>query len=315
MRRLWKVLIAISAIGLAAFLLYRTLSRYSLDQLLDAIAAVPTGSLVAAGGFAAASYMCLSGFDYLALHYVGRPQPYYRAAWASFTSLSIGHNIGLAFLSSGAVRYRFYTRWGLSAEQVAKVIAFCGITVGLGLIVLGGAALLLRTSLAVEITGLSKTAVIALGIGCLGVAVLYLVLAAIVKAPLRIRRWELAIPPLRLAIGQILVGTVNFACVAVCLHQALAAVTDVAYIGVASVYVIANTTALISHVPGGLGVIESVVMYLLPGQDLIGPLLIFRIVYFLIPLCIGIPVFLLTELIYRRRDTRHAKIAETPVRA
>lgn len=315
MRKVWKPLIAVVAIGLAAFLLYRTLSRYSLDELFDAVAAIPMARLAAAGGFAAASYICLSGFDYLALRYVGQPQPYYRAAWASFTSLSLGHNIGLAFLSSGAVRYRFYSRWGLSAEQVAKIIVFCGITVGLGLMVLGGAALLLRTSLAVEITGLSELVVIVLGIGCLALPSLYLVLSAFVKKPLRIRRCTLEIPPLRLAIGQIIIGSVNFACVAACLHQALAAVTDVAYAGVASVYVIANTTALVSHVPGGLGVIESVVMYLLPGQDLIGPLLVFRFVYFLIPLCIGIVVFLATELFYRRKGARPERIAEVTARA
>lgn len=315
MHKVWKPLIATLAIGLAAFLLYRTLSRYSPDQLLEAVSAVPLARLAAAGGFAAASYLCLSGFDYLALHYVGRPQPYYRAAWASFTSLSLGHNIGLAFLSSGAVRYRFYTRWGLSAEQVAKVIVFCGVTVGLGLMILGGAALLLRTELAVEITRLPKPVVIALGIGCLALPGLYLVLSAVVRKPLRIRRWTLEIPPLRLAVGQIVVGSVNFACVAACLHQALAAVTDVAYVGVASVYVIANTTALVSHVPGGLGVIESVVMYLLPRRDLIGPLLVFRFVYFLIPLGIGLVVFLATELAYRRMGRRPARIAETPARA
>ncbi|MXQ10073.1 lysylphosphatidylglycerol synthase domain-containing protein [Microvirga makkahensis] len=315
MRKIWKPLIAVLAIGLAAFLLYRTLSRYSLDQLIQAVAAIPTSHLTAAAGFAAASYICLSGFDYLALRYVGRPLPYYKAAWASFTSLSLGHNIGLAFLSSGAVRYRFYTRWGLSAEQVAKVIVFCGVTVGIGLMVLGGAALLLRSSLAVEITGLSKFAVIVLGTVCLALPALYLVLATFVRRPLRIRRWSLEMPSLRLAIGQVVIGSANFACVAACLHQALAAVTDVAYGGVASVYVIANTTALVSHVPGGLGVIESVVMYLLPGQDLIGPLLVFRFVYFLIPLCIGIPVFLVTELVYRRKNAVRSDMAEAAAQA
>jgi len=315
MRKIWKPLIAVVAIGLAAFLLYRTLSRYSVDQLIEAVAAIPVARLAAAAGFAAASYTCLSGFDYLALRYVGRPLPYYKAAWASFTSLSLGHNIGLAFLSSGAVRYRFYTRWGLSAEQVAKVIVFCGTTVGLGLMVLGGAALLLRFSLAVEITGLSKSIVIMLGIACLALPTLYLVLAAFVHRPLRIWRWSLEIPSLRLAIGQVIIGSVNFACVAACLHQALAAVTEVAYVGVASVYVIANTTALISHVPGGLGVIESVVMYLLPGQDLIGPLLVFRFVYFLMPLCIGILVLLVTELVFRRKDHARPDMARASVRA
>ncbi|NBJ10869.1 putative bifunctional lysylphosphatidylglycerol flippase/synthetase [Microvirga arsenatis] len=299
--RNWKYMVAAAAIGLAAFLLYRTLSRYSLDELIGAVAAVPTAKLAGAAGFAAASYMTLTFFDYLALRYVGRPLPYPKAALASFTALSLGHNIGLAALSSGAVRYRFYSRWGLTAGEVAKVVVFCGITVGLGLLTLGGAALLLRTSLAVEITGLRQPLVIALGTGCLAIPLIYLVLAALVRSPLRIRRWNLEVPSLRLAIGQVLVGSINFAFVAACLHQALAAIADVAYLGVASVYVIANATALVSHVPGGLGVIESVVMYLLPQADLIGPLLVFRFVYFLVPLALGGLLFAATELILGRQ--------------
>lgn len=296
----WKPVVAAAAIALAGFLLYRTLSRYSFDQLVEAVSAVPMARLLGAGCFAAASYLCLTGFDYLALRYVGRPMPYYKAALASFSSLSLGHNIGFAALSSGAIRYRFYTRWGLSGEQVAKVIIFCGITVGLGLMVLGGAALLLRSSLAVETTGLPMPIVIAVGAGCLLIPLLYLLLAMFLTKPLIIRRWSLEIPPFSLAVGQILIGSLNFAFVAACLHQALAAVSDVAYVGVASIYVIANATALISHVPGGLGVIENVVMHLLPQQDLIGPLLVFRFVYFLAPLCLGGILLALTELYYRR---------------
>src|SRR4051812_30711531 len=143
--RNWKYVIAAAAIGLAAFLLYRTLSRYSLDQLIAAVTAVPVPRLLGAAGFAAASYLSLTFLDYLALYYVKRPLPYRKAALASFTALSLGHNIGLAALSSGAVRYRFYNRWGLKTGEVAKVIVFCGITVGLGLLALGGAALLLRS--------------------------------------------------------------------------------------------------------------------------------------------------------------------------
>ncbi|MBQ0823888.1 UPF0104 family protein [Microvirga sp. HBU67558] len=313
--RYWKYVIAAAAISLAAFLLYRTLSRYSLDQLIAAVAAVPGPRLLGAFGFAAASYLSLTFFDYLALYYVKRPLPYPKAALASFTALSLGHNIGLAALSSGAVRYRFYTRWGLKTADVAKVIVFCGVTVGLGLLVLGGGALLLRSGLAMEITGLSRPVVLALGAGCLALPALYLGLSAVVRTPLRIRRWTLEMPPLKLAIGQVLVGSINFAFVAACLHQALAAVADVAYLGVASVYVIANATALVSHVPGGLGVIESVVMYLLPQNDLIGPLLVFRFVYFLVPLVLGIILFAVTELVYRRRAAAYSPGADIEAKA
>ena len=88
---------------------------------------------------------------------------------------------------------------------------------------------------------------------------------------------------------------------AACLYHALAAAADVVYLEVAAVYVIANVTSLISHVPGGLGVIETVVGYLLPNTNVVGALIAFRSVYFLLPLMLGGPLFGLTELLLKRR--------------
>jgi uncharacterized membrane protein YbhN (UPF0104 family) len=287
LRRPLKGVLIAAVLGLAAYLLYRTLRRYDLDQVIASVTSIPVQSLALAGGFAAASYLCLTGFDALAVRYVGRPLPYRKVATASFTALSIGHNIGFAALSSGAIRYRFYARWGLSTEEVAKLILFCALTVGLGLMILGGVALLVQPDLAEQITRLDRPLTLALGVTCLALPVIYLVLAARVRRALRFRRWTLEIPPLRLAIGQVIIGPLNFACVAACLHQALAALSDVAYLSVAAAYVIANVSVLITHVPGGLGVIEGVITFLLPQRDIIGALVVFRFVYFLVPLGIG----------------------------
>lgn len=294
----WIFLIAAGLVALAAFLLYRTLSRYSFDQVVASVMAIPAWRLASAGAFAAASYLCLTGFDWLALRYVQRPLPYRQAALASFVSLSLGHNIGFAGLSSGAIRYRFYSRWGLSAGDVAKLILFCGATVGLGLVMLGGIALLAPGDLAQEITGLSRTAIASLGFLCFLLAGCY-VAAAWGQHAIRMRGVEVEMPPMRLVVAQLVVGPLNFACVAGCLYETLAALVGTPYFGVASVYVIANLTALISHVPGGLGVIESVVMFLLPAADTIGALLVFRFLYFLVPLALGSILLAVAEIVFR----------------
>lgn len=299
-RRIAKPALAVAAVLLAAFLLYRTLSNYSAADLAAAIAKVPYARLAAAAGFAAASYLCLTGFDYLGLRYAGRPLSYPRAALASFTSLSLGHNIGFAALSSGAVRYRFYSRWGLDAGDVGRVILFCGATVGLGMMVLGGVALIAMSDTASELTGLGRSAVLALGGANLALVGAYLLLCGMRRMPFRLWHWEMEIPSLRLALAQVAVGALNFTFVAACLHQATAAVADVPFFGVASVYVIANATALVSHVPGGWGVIETVVMRLLSGADVIGAILVFRIVYYLAPLALGATALAISELLLRR---------------
>ena len=113
----------------------------------------------------------------------------------------------------------------------------------------------------------------------------------------------------RIAAAQIVVGTVNFACVAACLHQVLLGVEDIPYLSVATVYVAANLASLVSHVPGGLGVIEAVVVHLLPGVPLIGAVLVFRFVYFLVPLMIGSLLFLTSEVLLRRAGGASATAA------
>jgi uncharacterized membrane protein YbhN (UPF0104 family) len=290
-----------AAVVVASLLLYQTLGRYSFDEIVASVRAIPTMRLALAGAFAAASYLCLTGFDALALRYVVKPLPYPKVALASFTSLSLGHNIGFAALSSGAIRYRFYSRWGLTAGEVAKLILFCALTVGLGLATLGAAALLLRADLAMDVTGLPRQAVVSLGIGCLLVPFVYLTLACFARKPFHLLGVTLEMPQLRLALAQLVIGPINFACVAACLYNALAAVTDVPYLAVASAYVIANVTAIISHVPGGLGVIESVLTALIPDEKLIGALIAFRCIYFFVPLPIGASLFAINELVLRKR--------------
>lgn len=292
--------LTVAILCLVAFLLYRIFRQYSLTEVMESARAIPAYRLALAAAFAAGSYLCLTVFDYLALRAIGADIGYPRAALTSFVSLSIGHNVGLAALSSGAIRYRFYSRWGLDAGDVAKVIIFCAITVGLGLAGLGGLAMLIEPELARQVTRLEDGVVVALGIACLGLPAAYLTLAACVRRPIVFRRWSIEMPALPIAAAQAAIGPINFACVAGALHQTIAGVADVAYPSVAAAYVIANATSLVAHVPGGLGVIEGVVLFLLPGKDLIGALLAFRLVYFFVPLLLGGSLFALSELLAKR---------------
>lgn len=297
----WSTWITLVAVGLACFLLYRTLSGYSYAEIVGSVTSIPTGRLAGAAGFMAASYLTLTLFDTLGLRYAGHRLPWHKAALTSFTALSLGHSIGFAGVSSGAIRYRFYARWGLSMEDVAKVVLFSGLTVALGLMTLGGIALLALPGAAEDLTGLGTGAVRAIGAGLLLLVAGYVAASAFVTTPITIRKWTFRMPGLKLAAAQVGIGALNFALVAACLHQAVAAFADVSYATVATAYVTANTAALVSHVPGGLGVIEATVLHMIPGDGLIGAVLIFRFVYFLLPLPIGAASLIASEFLVRRR--------------
>lgn len=298
-------LVLVGALALSVFLLYRALARYDFDELVQSIRSVPARHLLAALGWAGASYFCLTFNDWLALRHVGRPLSYRTAATTSFVALSFGHNIGFAALSSGAVRYRFYSRAGLSMGEIAEIIVFCGLTIFLGMFVLGDLALVVRPDLASRLTGLPESTVQLLAVALALVPLAYVGTAVVLRRPIRFWRWSVRFPTLPIALAQIAIGTLNFLLVAACLHAIVSAVAEAGYFEVLASYVLANTAAIITHSPGGLGVIETVVLTVLQTPELIGPILLFRFVYFLIPLALGALVFAGTE-IWGSPDTSRA---------
>ncbi|MEZ2410689.1 lysylphosphatidylglycerol synthase domain-containing protein [Bosea sp. RCC_152_1] len=295
-----KPLLAMAVVGLAIGLLYRTLSAHSFEDVAAQLRSVDGARIAAALAFAAGSYGCLTVFDVLALHFAEKPLSYPKAALASFVSLSLGHNLGFAALSSGAIRYRFYSRWGLGAGDVAKVILFCGLTVAIGLATLAALALAARPDLAMRATGLSRGLVLWLAVASTLALGAYLVSCIVLRKELQFAGWSVRLPSWQLAIGQFIVGPLNFAMVAACLHQSIAATGPAAFLDVAAAYVLANIASLVTHVPGGLGVIEALVSLVLAGSQVIGGLIIFRLVYFWVPLLFGGVLLAVSELLLGR---------------
>jgi hypothetical protein len=300
LRRLYPW-IGVAVFTLAAFLVYRALRQYRLEEILASLGTISLHHLALGTLFTAGSFLCLSGNETLAVRYTSHRLPYRKILLASFTSLSLGHTLGFAAFSSGAVRYRFYSAWGLSGGDVARILVFCGLTVLLGLASVGGIACLLGARLVGATFGAPPPAVLAVGVLLLGLVAIYLALAAVVQHPIRIRRFLLPLPPLRLALGQVAFGTADLMMVAAVLHQMLSASSEVGYFAVAAGYVTANTAGIVSHVPGGLGVIEAVMLSLVPGANVVGALIAFRALYFLIPFLLGALLLALCEYLRRHR--------------
>jgi uncharacterized membrane protein YbhN (UPF0104 family) len=121
------MIVAAAVLILAAALLARTLGRYDLVEVGEALGRLPSPQLAAAALLTVASYTVLTFVDLMAVRYAGRAVSYPKVALASFIALSIGHSLGFAALSSGAVRFRFYRRWGLTVGEIARAIVFCGL--------------------------------------------------------------------------------------------------------------------------------------------------------------------------------------------
>jgi uncharacterized membrane protein YbhN (UPF0104 family) len=310
MARSWiGALVAVAVLALAGFLLARTLGRYDLADVQAALRQLEGRQLAAAALLSAASYLALTGLDLLGVRYAGSNLPYRQVALASFTALSIGHSLGFAALSSGAVRFRFYRRWGLTVAEIAQVILFCGLTVLLGYGILGGVVLAMSAPSLASLIGMREGTLYMASAFALILPLLYFGLV-LLRRPVRLWRFHLRPPSLPLAAGQLLIGCLDVALVAAVLHQALGGSAALPYATVLAVYMAAAVAGMLAHAPGGIGVVEAVTLAALPGAETIAGLLAFRAIYYLVPLALGGAALACFELFAVRR-----KAARTAARA
>src|ERR1700744_1721160 len=127
------VAISVTVIGIACYVLYHMLQNIDTFEVLEAIKSTEPRSIALAAVFVAAGYFTLTFYDLFAMGAIGRRGiPYRINALATFTSYSIGHNVGASVFTGGAVRYRIYSGWGLNAIDVAKICFLAGLTFWLG---------------------------------------------------------------------------------------------------------------------------------------------------------------------------------------
>lgn len=297
---------SIAVFLLALAVLHRALGRVDVQQVVRTAAGYPAQQLVGALLLALASYGALGGFDWLGLHHVRRPLPIASTLLISFVSHAVSHNAGFAVLTGGSVRLRMYSTFGLGIAEVGSIVAFAGLSFGLGVGTLASVAFIAEGERLAPLLHLPTGLVAGLGWGGVGLLAGYFTWTALARRPLAIGRWRLATPSLPLAMGQIVVAATDLALVAGALYLLLPMEeTGISYPAFIGLYVVATTAGTLSHVPGGLGVFEGALTLLLPASaaDILAALLVFRVFYNLVPLVLAALVLAVFELLQRYRHT------------
>ena len=302
-------LLGLVLFALAAAVLQRELTEYHYGDVVAHLRAIPRTRVAVAFGLTALGYLALTGYDALALRFVGRALAYRRVALASFVAYVLSHNLGFAFLSGSAVRYRMLTSWGVTAAELGRIVSFNVTTFWLGFLALGGLALGLapiRLPAAFH-TALATTAPI--GFGFLALLAAYF-LASLRGATLRVLGVELRLPGPRIVLLQTLLSCVDWALAAATLYVVLPHADGLGFPRFLGVFLLAQVAGLVSHLPAGLGVFETAMVLLLapwlPGDAVLGSVLAYRIVYYLIPLGAGIGLLAGFEALERRHALRSA---------
>ena len=303
--RLRRVAPAVVSLGLffaALAVLRNELRHVTWFELTRDIAAMPRLGLAEALGLTALNYAVLTGYDLLAFVYIRKSLAWARVAVASFVAYAVANNVGFTMLSGASVRYRFYTRWGVTTEELSRIVLFYATTFWVGLLFVGGISLA-KSQLPDDLQIPGRPFVVAAGWLCALVVVAYVLATWIRTEPIRLSRLVIPLPSPGLAIAQFVVSACDWILAGAVLYVLLPAGKP-PLITVLGAFLVAQLLGLASHVPGGVGVFEGLMVLLLKpyftSGTLLPSLIAYRAVYYLLPLSVALVVLVADELSQRR---------------
>ena len=312
-RTLWRWVGPLAALLVFAgvvLVLHHQLAQLHIRSVLEHLHAIPRTQVLAALGFTALSYWLLTTYEVLALRYLRRAIPYSRILFTSFIAYSFGHTLGFAVFTGAAIRFRLYATAGITAIEVATISAFCSLSLGIGLATVAGLSLLFEPAHAARVLHLHHHWSVLVGTLLLGAVSAYALWACLARGRLEVRGWALRAPGAAIGLTQIGLSVMDLSLSSAVLWWLLPPQTHIGFVTFLGVYAAAVIAGIVSHVPGGVGVFEAVMLFALPGvpaEALLGSLLAYRCVYYLVPLVCGTLLFGAKELAAQRSALARAQ--------
>jgi uncharacterized membrane protein YbhN (UPF0104 family) len=301
----WKrlgIAASLLIISFAITTLVRTLKGVDAGVILTALTDIPPGHIALAALCVVGAFCTLTFYDFFALRTIGiKNVPYRIAALSSFTSYSIGHNIGATVFTGGAIRFRIYSDYGLNAIDVAKICFLSGLTFWLGNTFVLGIGMAWHPSAASAMDQLP--AAINRLIAFAGILAIVCYLGWLTlgenRRELGQNGWKVVLPSARLTLVQILIGVVDLGFCAMAMYMLVPAQPQIDFMSLAVVFILATLLGFASHAPGSIGVFDAAMLVALPQfgrEQLLATLVVFRVLYFVIPFGIAISIMGTREL-------------------
>ena len=285
LRALGPVLVGCIFLG-AVYLLYREISKYSLADIRMSLAQISTGSIILSVLLAIINYIILIGYDWLALKGIHKTLPVSRVSLVSFVGQAVSYNFG-ALLGGSTVRFRFYSSWGFSPMDIVRLVLMLAITFWVGALGLVGAIFMIAPPEIPPELGMHMPLDIRpLGAILFLIAISYLIVCKFNHKPIHIFGKEFAFPPFKIAVAQAVVAGADLVAAGACLYVLLPPDAHVSFLQFLPTYLMAMVAVVLTHVPGGAGVLEVVILHLTTAspQAVFAALLCFRVIYYLLPL-------------------------------
>ncbi|WP_440635639.1 lysylphosphatidylglycerol synthase domain-containing protein [Bradyrhizobium sp. PUT101] len=302
------VVISIAVIGIACYVLYHMLRGIDFNEVLEAIKSTEPSQIAMSALFVAAGYFTLTFYDLFATRAIGHAQvPYRINALAAFTSYSIGHNVGASVFTGGAVRYRIYSAYGLNAIDVAKICFLAGLTFWLGNAAVLGLGIAYHPEAAASIDQLPPWLNRTLALMIIAALVGYVVWVWTQPRVVGRGPWTVVLPGGPLTLLQIAIGIIDLGFCALAMYVLVPDEPNVGFVVVAVIFVSATLLGFASHSPGGLGVFDAAMLvglWQMDREELLGGMLLFRVLYYLSPFVLSVILLTLREVIIGARSKR-----------
>ncbi|WP_308621002.1 lysylphosphatidylglycerol synthetase family protein [uncultured Desulfovibrio sp.] len=295
---------------LAVYLLYHKLKAYSIAQIRESIQQISYGRIGISLILMVINYMILVGYDWLALKAIHKKLPLPRVGLVSFVGQAVSYNFG-ALLGGTSVRYRFYSAWGFSLAEIVRLVLMLAVTFWVGALGLCGVIFLLAPPYIPEalLTNMPIKDVRILGLLLSLVACSYLVLCFTVRKPVHIFGREFVFPAPRIAVAQCIVAGVDIVAAAACMYVLLPGDIGIGFLDFLPSYLMAQVAVVLTHIPGGVGVFELVILELSHTsheQAVFAAVLLFRLIYYILPLLAAALLLAVYEARQRRSMLREA---------
>lgn len=297
-----------AAFSVAIWVLVAEVRQMGFANILIQFKSIPTSNLLLAFALTVCSYTILTCYDLLAFRYLGEKIGYRTIAPIAFSAFAIGHNVGVASLSGGAVRFRAYSLFGIATTNITALIAFIPITFFLGASASLGIVLVLEPENALSSIPIGAFELRLIGVLLFLTVIAYLAFLTLHSKAVRIGPWHFNLPSIKIGIGQVALSSLDIIVESLILYVLLKAAIDISYLVVLGAFILAVFFALVSSVPGGLGVFEGALILLLPEipvSVLLGAVIAYRLIYYLIPL-----LFAASLIVFREVREQKLKIQE-----
>src|SRR6201985_357384 len=307
------VVISVTVIGIACYVLYHMLRGINVEEVIQAIRDTEPHQIALAALFVAAGYFTLTFYDLFATRAIGHPVPYKINALAAFTSYSIGHNVGASVFSGGAVRYRIYSAYGLNAIDGAKICFLAGLAFWLRIAAVLGLGITYHPEAAASIDQLPAWLNRLVAIAIILALVAYVVW--VWTQPRHVGRgpWTVVLPGGPLPLLQIAIGIVDLGFCALAMYVLVPDEPNLGFVVVAVIFVSATLLGFASHSPGGLGVFDAAMLvglWQMDREDLLAGMLLFRLLYYIAPFIISVILLTFREVILCARNKRLRQVTK-----